>query len=78
MLLQELERIASENMKVVRAISARKPVYSAEKLEHEYLENVARIDRLRQYRCGCAPRRALDARRTSDFVPAFECHFGWG
>lgn len=48
--------MAHENMKIKRAIDSRKPVYSARALEHEYLENVSRIDRLSTFR---GPRSAV-------------------
>lgn len=48
--VQELENYAKANMRMRDKISAAKPVYSAEKLEHEYLENVSRIDRLCTFR----------------------------
>lgn len=48
--------MANENMKIKRAIDSRKPVYSARALEHEYLENVSRIDRLSTFR---GPRNAV-------------------
>lgn len=43
-------------MKIRKAIETRKPVYSARALEHEYLENVSRIDRLSTFR---GPRSAV-------------------
>ena len=48
--VQELENHAKETMRIRDKIQAVKPVYSTEKLEHEYLENVARIDRLCTFR----------------------------
>jgi hypothetical protein len=48
--LQELEHLANENKKIQRAISERRPFISAQVLEHEYLENVSRIDRLSTFR----------------------------
>jgi hypothetical protein len=49
-MLQELEHLAKENQKIQRAISERKPFISAQALEHEYLENVSRIDRVATFR----------------------------
>jgi hypothetical protein len=48
--LQELKHLAKENLKIIRSIEMRKPVYSAQQFEHEYLENVSRIDRLSSFR----------------------------
>jgi hypothetical protein len=48
--VQELVHLAKENLKIVKAIETRKPVYSARQMEHEYLENVSRIDRLSSFR----------------------------
>lgn len=48
--------MAKENMKIKQAIESRKPVYSARAMEHEYLENVSRIDRLSMFR---GPRTAV-------------------
>lgn len=45
-----LEKEARDNMRMRDKIEAAKPVYSAEKLQHEYLENVSRIDRLSTFR----------------------------
>jgi hypothetical protein len=42
--------LAKENLKIIEAIETRKPVYSARQMEHEYLENVSRIDRLSSFR----------------------------
>lgn len=54
--MQELEQLARDNMKIKQAIESRKPVYSAQALEHDYLENVSRIDRLSTFR---GPRSAV-------------------
>jgi hypothetical protein len=47
---QELEDRAREGLRMQQKIVASKPVYSAQKLQHEYLENVSRIDRLSTFR----------------------------
>lgn len=48
--MQELQDQAKENMRMRDKIEASKAVYSAQKLQHEYLENVSRIDRLTTFR----------------------------
>lgn len=47
---QELETLAKENLRMRDKIKASRPVYSVQKLQHEYLENVSRIDRLSTFR----------------------------
>jgi hypothetical protein len=48
--VQELEHLAKENLKVRAAIQGRRPVYSAQRMEHEYLEHVSRVERLATFR----------------------------
>lgn len=47
---KELEAVAKANLRIRDKIKSSKPVYSAQKLQHEYLENVSRIDRLSTFR----------------------------
>lgn len=49
-ILQELAEHAKVALRMREKIESSKPVYSAQKLQHEYLENVSRIDRLSTFR----------------------------
>ena len=57
--------MAKENMKILDAIATRKPAYCAATLEHEYIENVSRINRLSRFR-GPATARHLPTQVAAD------------
>jgi hypothetical protein len=49
-LMQELESLAKENMRILKSIESTKLMHTSRKLEHDFLANVSHIDRLSTFR----------------------------